>query len=132
MCIGAVGTYSLIHDDSIAAIGLGAVMPAFAFIFGELFNIFVTQTNDEIRSSSAIVAAIFVGIAVFNFVFSYVSNLCWVSRSISKTVNKHSFLEKGAVGEQLGVLLGLESLGHILGSVYLQPKHISFNHSRKH
>lgn len=31
-------------------------MPAFTFIFGQLFNIFVTQTPDQIRQSASIIA----------------------------------------------------------------------------
>jgi hypothetical protein len=86
--------------SSLCSVGLGAVIPAFIFIFGELFNIFVTQTPDEIRKSSQIVAgkkkekkkekkiqivranfnysAIFVGIAVYNLVMSYFGTLLWV------------------------------------------------------
>ena len=63
-------------------------MPAFAFIFGELFNIFVTQTPDEIRKSASIIAAIFVAIALYNLIFSYLSSLLW-----------------GLVGEEIGLLL---------------------------
>lgn len=56
---------------------VGAVFPAFALVFGQLFNIFVTQTPDEIRNSSQIIAAIFVAVGVYNLVFTYFAHLFW-------------------------------------------------------
>lgn len=63
-------------------------MPLFTIIFGQLFNIFVTQTAAQIRESSAIIAAIFVGLAVYNLVFGYFASMLW-----------------GLVGEETGTYL---------------------------
>lgn len=41
---------------SISAAALGVVFPAFSIVFGQLFNIFVTQTPAQIRSSASIIA----------------------------------------------------------------------------
>ena len=62
---------------SISAIAQGVVFPAFAIVFGQLFNIFFTQTPDEIRQSSGVIAAVFVGIALYNLLFGYLSQMLW-------------------------------------------------------
>lgn len=61
----------------LCAAAQGCVFPAFAVVFGQLFNIFVQQTADEIRHSAQIIAAAFVGIAVYNLLFGYLSQLFW-------------------------------------------------------
>ncbi len=62
---------------SLSALAQGAVFPAFAIVFGQLFNIFFSQTPDGIRSSAGIIAAIFVGIALYNLLFGYLSQMLW-------------------------------------------------------
>lgn len=93
---------------SLSAIALGGVLPLFTILFGSLFNIFATQTPDQIRSSSSIIAAIFVGyaqnlfvalishdransLAVYNLVFGYLGSMFW-----------------GLVGEAAGMYLRAE------------------------
>jgi ATP-binding cassette subfamily B (MDR/TAP) protein 1 len=63
-------------------------MPLFTIVFGQLFNIFVTQTPAQIRQSASIIAAIFVGLAVYNLVFGYLGSMLW-----------------GLVGEETGAYL---------------------------
>ncbi len=55
----------------------GAVFPVFSLVFGQLFNIFVTETPDGIRSRSSAIAAIFVGIGLFNLIAGYVSHVLY-------------------------------------------------------
>ncbi len=52
-------------------------MPLFTIVFGQLFNIFVTQTAPQIRASASVIAAIFVGLAVYNLVFGYLAATLW-------------------------------------------------------
>lgn len=70
---------------SVFAAMQGVVFPAFSVIFGELFNLFYSNTPDEIRSGSQVIAGVFVGLAVYNLVTGYMSNMLW-----------------GLVGEQVG------------------------------
>jgi hypothetical protein len=62
------------------------VFPLFSIVFGELFNIFFTSPPDKIRSDSAVIAAIFVGLAMYNLVFGYLGQMLW-----------------GLVGEEVGI-----------------------------
>ncbi len=62
---------------SISAVAQGAVFPAFAIVFGQLFNIFFSQTPAEIRQSAGVIAAVFVGIALYNLLFGYLSQMLW-------------------------------------------------------
>ena len=61
----------------LCSIAQGAVFPAFAVVFGELFDIFFEQTPEEIRNSASIIAAIFVGIAFYNLLFGYLAQMMW-------------------------------------------------------
>jgi ATP-binding cassette subfamily B (MDR/TAP) protein 1 len=62
---------------SISALAQGVVFPAFSIVFGQLFNIFYSQTPDGIRSSAGVIAAIFVGLALYNLLFGYLSQMLW-------------------------------------------------------
>lgn len=71
----------------------GVVFPAFAVVFGQLFNIFFNQTADQIRYSSGIIAAVFVGIAIYNLVFGYLGEMFWglVGEAVGNHFRKEFF-----------------------------------------
>ncbi|KAL6069058.1 ABC transporter B family member 15 [Balamuthia mandrillaris] len=69
----------------VASVLNGGMLPAFAIVFGELFNAFGDET-DEIRDQSQLVAIIFVAIGVGSFICYYISLACMelVSEKITR------------------------------------------------
>jgi uncharacterized membrane protein len=53
------------------------VFPAFSVVFGQLFNIFYTDTPDQIRTQAGTIAAVFIGIALYNLLFGYLGQMMW-------------------------------------------------------
>lgn len=78
---------------SIMAAAQGVVFPGFSIVFGELFNIFFSQTADEIRNSSQIIAGVFVALAVYNLATGYLGQMFWglVGEAVGEYYRKEFF-----------------------------------------